>query len=248
MCLCISNRFFQHFESVAHPDKSYHLKPVMTNQRSCAKSTSHLINISQNQHLTKSTSHQQQNPISTIPHINNTLYQHHTISILHHINITPNHHHTITTYTISTSHHSQEPHTPHFQSIIPCPQGWNSGRGEGPGSPGHWHQGVLITIPGLIILVLAWRLQCHPSLDSSPTSEPHLSQSIMSDLKTHLYAKFGDAINLESDDWSWRSRWSWIRALEDQDSGRQKHNGLDSCLNSIIVTQSYRLIILSYSC
>ena len=26
-------------------------------------------------------------------------------------------------------------------------------------------------------------------------------QAVMTDLKTHLYAKFGDAINLEADDW-----------------------------------------------
>jgi hypothetical protein len=28
----------------------------------------------------------------------------------------------------------------------------------------------------------------------------HFSRSVMSDLKTQLYAKFGDAINLEADD------------------------------------------------
>ena len=240
-------------------NQSWPIREVVPNQHH-TWSTSHKINISPNQHLTNNKTPYQQYPISTIPDINITPYRYYTISTSHHINITPNQHHTITIYTISTSHHSQEPHTPHFQSIIPCPQGWNSGRGEGPGSPGYWHQGVLITIPGLIILVLAWSLQCHPSLDSSPTSEPHLwtsllnlssephlSQSIMSDLKTHLYAKFGDAINLESDDWSWRSRWSLIRALEDQDNGRQDHASLDYCLNPIIV-YFYRLIILSYSC
>ena len=35
-------------------------------------------------------------------------------------------------------------------------------------------------------------------------------QAIMTDLKTHLYAKFGDAINLEADDWY---IWNWFQFI-----------------------------------